>query len=360
MRSVIGWAVVVCGSAAWGCGTVQTEPRSVGSNSPAQSHGYSESSQGYADSKSAPNASRYAQPPGGARYSASADEAVAPQTEDSYSPRGRTSREPSSAPAAQGAAPPRSVPQDRSAERRDSRALSSAESESAPKGAWKSAPEPQYRPGLATRWGETRYSRVSSVPFQRDSEYSPFLTARLFYNNAEGIQAMLDRSELRVLGQSQWSAEQGNLVVRVVNGSGGSFPAYRRGSDVYVTGREGERYLIEIKNNTGSRYEAVATVDGLDVIDGQPGNFEKRGYLVGPWATVQIDGFRQSENEVASFRFGGVGESYAASKGDDRNVGVIGVAFFDEIGSRVPQEELRLRERAEPFPGQFAAPPVVY
>jgi hypothetical protein len=105
--------------------------------------------------------------------------------------------------------------------------------------------------------------------------------------------------------------------------------------------------------------EAVATVDGLDVIDGRSGSFAKRGYLIQPWGSVEIDGFRQSFDEVAAFRFGAVSESYAAKKGDDRNVGVVGVAFFAEEGAPYPwtSYELERRREANPFPGRFASPP---
>jgi hypothetical protein len=82
---------------------------------------------------------------------------------------------------------------------------------------------------------------------------------------------------------------------------------------------------------------------------------------VHPFATVQIDGFRQNMDQVAAFRFGSVRGSYAAGKGSDRNVGVIGVAFFAERGARQPwtRPEIGRRESADAFPGRFAAPPVV-
>jgi len=119
------------------------------------------------------------------------------------------------------------------------------------------------------------------------------------------------------------------------------------------------RYF-EIVNQSANRFEAVVTVDGLDVIDGKPGALAKRGYLVAPFATVDIDGFRQSMDEVAAFRFGSVRGSYAGQKGNDRNVGVIGVAVFAERGATQPwtEREIGRRETADPFPGRFAAPPV--
>ena len=47
-----------------------------------------------------------------------------------------------------------------------------------------------------------------------------------------------------------------------------------------------------------------------------------------------VEGFRQSTEAVAAFRFGPVRESYAAEKyHNTRNVGVIGIALFNEVGS---------------------------
>ena len=92
----------------------------------------------------------------------------------------------------------------------------------------------------------------------------------------------------------------------------------------------------------------------------RPGALGKRGYIIGPFATVEIDGFRRSFDEVATFRFGAVHKSYAAQKGDDRNVGVIGVAFFEEAGTNFDWTsfEIDRRHDADPFPGRFASPPI--
>jgi hypothetical protein len=62
---------------------------------------------------------------------------------------------------------------------------------------------------------------------------------------------------------------------------------------------------------------------------------------------------------VAAFRFAKVRHSYAAARGDDRNVGVIGLAFFAERGDDWRAAEVRRRDRALPFPdeGRFAPPP---
>jgi hypothetical protein len=226
-------------------------------------------------------------------------------------------------------------------------------------GAFEPSPAPQDdRPGLGTEWGETRTSQVSSAPFVRADGDRPMSTTSFFYNDEAGVRS--------TLGSGYWDRRtdgvgtaRGALTVRVVDDGGSPLPTFSAGGRSYVVGRDGQRYSIRIENQTGARFEAVATVDGLDVIDGQPGSFEKRGYLVQPWSTVEIDGFRRSEEEVAAFRFGRVRDSYAAKRGDDRNVGVIGVAVFQERGSTVPwtDRELRRRDSADPFPGRFAPAP---
>lgn len=101
--------------------------------------------------------------------------------------------------------------------------------------------------------------------------------------------------------------------------------------ETHVLGHAGDRYLLRVLNRSGRRVEAVVSVDGLDVIDGQPADFStKRGYLVPAYGHVDIEGWRVSAREAAAFRFGAVSESYAAKTGNARNVGVIGVAVFPE------------------------------
>lgn len=215
------------------------------------------------------------------------------------------------------------------------------------------------RPGLGTTWGETMTSHVSNSPFDRASS-SPFSLTTIRYNDQSGIAAMLRGAEFADFRSHGTPAGNGMLTVRLTDANGSTLPTFSNQGRSLVQGEHGERYMIEITNQTASRFEAVVTVDGLDVIDGRPGSLAKRGYLVQAFATVQIDGFRQNMDQVAAFRFGSVRGSYAASKGSDRNVGVIGVAVFAERGAQRPwtDREINRRESADPFPGRFASPPI--
>ncbi len=107
-------------------------------------------------------------------------------------------------------------------------------------------------------------------------------------------------------------------------------PTFAQGGRRFVLGTLGQRYRIHVVNPTGSRVEAVVSVDGLDAIDGRPASLAKRGYVIPAFGDVTIDGWRTSLDTVAAFRFSSVRDSYAGRKEQDRNVGVVGVAFFRE------------------------------
>ena len=124
---------------------------------------------------------------------------------------------------------------------------------------------------------------------------------------------------------------QAPYSVTIVGENGRELDTYRQGKRFYVHGQTGQRYAIRVDNPTNRRVEAVVSVDGLDVIDGEDADFRnKRGYIVPPRGSVTIDGFRVSTQAVAAFRFSSVSNSYAGRKGKARNVGVVGVALFEE------------------------------
>lgn len=149
--------------------------------------------------------------------------------------------------------------------------------------------------------------------------------------------------DLRVPGEHRYrpilpeAAPEGPYRVQIVDGDANALPEFNFQGRRYVMGNMGRRYRISLSNPTPRRVEAVVSVDGLDAIDGAPANpIAKRGYILPPYGTVTVDGFRTSLEEVASFRFSSVRDSYAARTGTARNVGVIGVAFFEEATAQAP------------------------
>src|SRR5712692_6529466 len=136
-------------------------------------------------------------------------------------------------------------------------------------------------------------------------------------------------STLRVQA-SEGGALSGPYSVEIVDEGGSSLPTFQHAGRTYVLGALGQRYLLRVRNRSGQRIEVVASVDGRDVIDGSPSSWSKRGYLVGPYEDVNIDGYRLNQVSLAAFRFSSVPRSYASQMGDARDVGVIGVAVFAE------------------------------
>lgn len=211
------------------------------------------------------------------------------------------------------------------------------------------------RPGLGTEFGENVYSRVTESPFERAAS-DPFAAVAIHYNDAEGVQAQADYRG-GGLAPINASTPYGGITIALTDDAGNTLQGFAAASRTYVVGEAGRRYNLRITNQTAGRYEVVASVDGLDVIDGKQASPGKRGYILAPNSTLTIDGFRTSEESVAAFRFAAVRDSYAARTGDDRNVGVIGFAFFAERGSRWTTDELARREGADPFPGRYSTPP---
>jgi hypothetical protein len=218
------------------------------------------------------------------------------------------------------------------------------------------SPAPTERPGLGTTWGENVYAPVTTKPFERASS-TPWATAVIRYNDEEGVLA-----QARYFGGSLVPLEiypgDGAIGISLVSENGSLLQGFASGGQTLVVGRDGERYRIVVRNSTDARFEIVASVDGLDVIDGKPAGVDRRGYILEPRGELVIDGFRQSDESVAAFRFGRVSESYAAQTSGDSNVGVVGVAIFPEYGATWTPGELARRGAADPFPSRsYATPP---
>ena len=221
------------------------------------------------------------------------------------------------------------------------------------------AQAPQDRPGLGTKWGEERKSPAWESHFERANPAQPLAVAKIFYNDRAGIEAMANVSLLRRTWPTLPAPASSMVSVALRDQSGRLLPGLIVGDRWFVVGEEGRRYTIEVANRSDFRLEVVLSVDGLDVLDGRPASLRKRGYVIDPHRTIRVEGFRQSYESVAAFRFSSVRESYAQEKyHQTRNVGVIGVAIFNEKGTTPwTDREVQKRLKADPFPGRFATPP---
>lgn len=211
--------------------------------------------------------------------------------------------------------------------------------------------------GLGTEYGEQRFSSVRSVRFRRADATHPDALLSLRYNDAEGVSQMSHWKTGQYPQRANY--QSGALALTLRDDGGNPLPGAQIGSDVYAIGEAGARYTIGVENHSAQRYEVVASVDGLDVIDGAEADFSKRGYLIDPYTSFVIEGWRTGDDTVAAFRFSDMDNSYAGRTGKPRNIGVIGLAFFREEG-QVPYDELRRRDQADPFPNRYAPPPPGY
>ncbi len=144
---------------------------------------------------------------------------------------------------------------------------------------------------------------------------------------------------------SAWAV--GSLVdLQVVDRSRGGevLPAWRHRGASYVAGRPGDRYAVRLTNRTGARVLVVLSVDGVNAISGETAATGQTGYVLGPWQSADITGWRKSYAEAAAFYFTTLPDSYAARTDRPENLGVIGAAVY--------------RERLVPPPVPFEQPPI--
>jgi hypothetical protein len=134
------------------------------------------------------------------------------------------------------------------------------------------------------------------------------------------------------LGAALPARATGSLVdLQVVDRSRGDvLPTWRHRGTSWVAGRPGDRYALRLSNRTGGRVLVVLSVDGVNVVSGETAATGQTGYVLGPWASAEITGWRKSYSEAAAFYFTALPDSYAARTDRPDNVGVIGAAVFRE------------------------------
>ena len=85
--------------------------------------------------------------------------------------------------------------------------------------------------------------------------------------------------------------------------SGAKLPVYRHRGEYWVAGRPGARYAVAVRNVSGERVLGVISVDGVNVVSGETASWEQTGYVLSPWQSFDITGWRKSDAEVAAFHF---------------------------------------------------------
>ncbi len=127
--------------------------------------------------------------------------------------------------------------------------------------------------------------------------------------------------------------------------NGSALAVHQKDGRHYIVGVPGHEYAVRVRNCTGARILVVTSVDGVNVISGDTAAPAQSGYVLDPWGSVEITGWRKSLERTAAFYFTDLGDSYAARTGRPQNVGVIGVAVFQERPKRIAYREQDQRGR---------------
>ncbi len=145
-------------------------------------------------------------------------------------------------------------------------------------------------------------------------------------------------------GSNYVQAIQGQLVDVRVLVDGASAPLYtrqggwnpwNRDSRFYFEAFRGGAYALRLRNHTNARVGVVVSVDGLNVVSGDRTDLSSHEpmYVLDPYETTTIRGWRTSLNEVRQFRFVDEQRSYAERTGQaNGDMGWVRVASFQERG----------------------------
>jgi hypothetical protein len=155
---------------------------------------------------------------------------------------------------------------------------------------------------------------------------------------ADGMKTLMQRravlaAAISVIGLGAANAQTAPDLVnlQVIDRETGQVArVWRHAGRLYVAGRPGSRYSLRITNNTARRVLVVMSVDGVNILTGETAGYGQRGYVLRPYETNDVSGWRKSDTEVAAFSFTPLPRSYAARTGRPNDVGVIGLAAFTE------------------------------
>ncbi len=106
---------------------------------------------------------------------------------------------------------------------------------------------------------------------------------------------------------------------------------YTHKQKTFLEGRPGSQYTLKLKNHSGNRVIAVISVDGINVISGEPATGDGAGYIIGAYDSIDVKGFRKDMDSVGAFKFCKKEQSYCNdTKETKNNNGVIGIIVINE------------------------------
>jgi hypothetical protein len=170
------------------------------------------------------------------------------------------------------------------------------------------------------------------VPVRRASPYARVIACTLGLS----LVALAPQANAAQWWPAQNTHVRGQLVdVQMVVG-GQAAPLFQRRGQIdrsYFEAFTGRNYSINLRNLTGERIGVLITVDGLNVVNGERtglGSHESM-YVLDPWESTSIRGWRSSLDEVRRFVFVDEERSYASRTNQaNGDMGWIRVVTFRE------------------------------
>lgn len=160
----------------------------------------------------------------------------------------------------------------------------------------------------------------------------------------------------RVRPSSEWNwSTDGRLVEVSIQVDGSQAPLYTKAGAwdrSYFQAFRGRNYAVVVRNTTGRRVGVLLAVDGLNVVNGERtrmGSSEAM-YVLDPYESATIRGWRTSLNEVRRFVFVDEERSYAERTNQaNGDMGWIRVHAFRENRPVAWRDRDRLDKNGRPF-----------
>src|SRR5207344_2010644 len=129
------------------------------------------------------------------------------------------------------------------------------------------------------------------------------------------------------------------------------YPAPDGSGRYYLEARPGSRYAVGLANRSGERVGVVLTVDGLNAISGARDTARGRMYVLDPWQSTSVQGWRTSLQDVRQFTFVDERRSYATRSGQaNEKMGWIEIAVYRERRPYVQATPHPTAEPPQPYP----------
>jgi hypothetical protein len=129
----------------------------------------------------------------------------------------------------------------------------------------------------------------------------------------------------------------GNIVDVQVKVDGGIAPLFFKPGTSdrhYFQAYQGRNYSVVLRNSTGRRIGVLIAVDGLNVVNGERSTLDRHEqmYVLDPYESADIQGWRTSLDEVRRFVFVDEQRSYAERTGQaNGDMGWIRVVAYREV-----------------------------